>query len=188
MGQMSRTFFAIPIDKNILNAIQKQFERLRTELGNSVDWIPPQNWHITLHFLGEINHKQLASMIEAAREIAHDTAPAVIQAKLLAPFPRADAKHIALHLHSNAKLKLLADTLSAAAFALGVSKDTRRFRPHVTLGKIRYATHPFSPLLLEHFDIPFSELVLYESKFQPKGSDYRKLQVFELSQRGNNDE
>lgn len=182
---MSRTFFAIPIDKNLLSVIQKPFERLRTELGNSVEWIPPQNWHITLRFLGEINHKQLATLIEAAREIAHDSASGTIQAKILAPFPRSDAKHIALHLHSNAQLKSLADKLSGAAFAVGVSKDTRRFRPHITLGKIRYATHPFSPLVLEHFDIPFTELVLYESKFQPNGSDYRKLQVFQLDQRGN---
>ena len=185
---MSRTFFAIPIDKMLLDVMRAPFERLRAELGNSVEWIPEQNWHITLRFLGEINHKQLATLVEAAREIAHDTAPGFIRVKMLAPFPRSDAKHIAWHLHSSPLLKSLADKLSGAAFAVGVSKDTRRFRPHVTLGKIRYATHPFLPILLEQIDLAFTELVLYESKFQVDGGIYRKLQVFKLSQRGNDDE
>lgn len=186
--QMSRVFFAIPVDKALLDALQKHLLHLRSELGDSLEWVPPQNWHITLRFLGEINHKQLAALIEAAREIAHDGAPGFIRVKMIAPFPRSDAKHIALHLHPNPLLKSLADKLSGAAFAVGVSKDTRRFRPHVTLGRIRYASHPFLPIALEHFDIPFEELVLYESKFQASGGNYRKLQVFKLSQRGNIDE
>lgn len=185
---MSRTFFAIPIEKMMLEAIQKPLEQLRAELGNSVEWIPPQNWHITLRFLGDINHKQLATLVEASREIAHDSAPGIIKPKMIAPFPRSDSQHIALHLHSNPQLKSMADKLSGAAFAVGVSKDTRRFRPHITLGKIRYATHPFLPIGLEDFDIPFTELVLYESKFQMSGGAYRKLQVFKIYQRGNPDE
>ncbi|MBD3755923.1 MAG: RNA 2',3'-cyclic phosphodiesterase, partial [Gammaproteobacteria bacterium] len=48
-----RAFLAIPIDPRTtqqLNALVAQLKQ--TDWGERIVWFPPQNYHLTLHFLG----------------------------------------------------------------------------------------------------------------------------------------
>ncbi len=49
-----RAFIAIELPPHVCDAIQKQTARLRQTLGNDlIRWIPTQNMHLTLKFLGD---------------------------------------------------------------------------------------------------------------------------------------
>ncbi|MBE0671972.1 MAG: RNA 2',3'-cyclic phosphodiesterase, partial [Anaerolineales bacterium] len=48
-----RTFIAIELPQQIQDALEKQIARLRQPLGDDlVRWIPTQNMHLTLKFIG----------------------------------------------------------------------------------------------------------------------------------------
>lgn len=179
-----RTFLAVPIPKQALDPIRTYLSLLKDQLGSSVVWKNPLDWHITLRFLGEINHQQLETMVLAAREIARETFPGRLPIKKLATFPLSTSQHIALHLNADPTLKSLVDKLDGAAFAVGLGKDNRRFRPHITLGKFTGNPKPLPPMQFASFDIPFKELVLYASKMQGSSGHYRVLQTFRFHERG----
>ena len=49
-----RVFIAIELPAHVCDAIQKQTVRLRQTLGNElIRWVPTQNMHLTLKFLGD---------------------------------------------------------------------------------------------------------------------------------------
>ncbi len=177
---MARTFFAIPIAHQKLEKISVQLERVKAEFRTQVHWTRAENWHVTIRFLGEVSHKQLAVMIEEARRLAREVAPGGMHIKKLANFPRAESTVVALHIHSNLILNSLVTQLDEAAMRVGIAKDKRRFRPHITLGKFNSEAAPLTPVKFEHFDIPFAEFVLYESKIQGETNHYRELHRFKL--------
>lgn len=177
---MSRIFFAIPIERQQLAFIQPQLTEQQQRLGKNVIWTPIINWHITVRFLGDVNHKQLTTMVEAAREIARETPPMILQIKKLGSFPTMASRTLALHVQSDPELKSLSDKLEGAAIAVGLNRDPRRFRPHITLGKFIDEDIRIDSQTFDRFDIAVKELVLYASKTQEGSNEYKKLQTFKL--------
>ncbi len=55
-----RVFIAIELSEPVCDAIQKQTARLRQTLGNElIRWVPTQNMHLTLKFLGDTSTSYL---------------------------------------------------------------------------------------------------------------------------------
>ena len=52
--QTQRTFIAIELDAKLQAELQKIQEKLK-EVGADVRWVKPENIHVTMKFLGEID-------------------------------------------------------------------------------------------------------------------------------------
>jgi len=64
-----RAFFCIPVPGQHSVALQHIADRLRSATGMRASWVPPQNYHITLRFLGDIDRDLSTDLEELCRDV-----------------------------------------------------------------------------------------------------------------------
>jgi RNA 2',3'-cyclic 3'-phosphodiesterase len=73
-----RLFFALNLDARTVSAIQKLESELLNKFNGEVRFMLPENWHITVSFLGEQEDNQLIGIMNAARAAAKHFQPTEI--------------------------------------------------------------------------------------------------------------
>lgn len=186
MNQL-RAFIAIDLPQPIQEAIEKQTSRLRQAAGDGlVRWIPPQNIHLTLKFLGNI----AASHMDFLKQLLHQTAdshqPFDVQIGGIGSFPNSKLPRVLwAGVHAPADLASLQKTIEAGAARLGYEKEARPFSPHLTLGRVRQGIDPrdlqkissaLNGIQIGNIGSARVDAVhLYKSELRPEGSLYTKL-------------
>jgi len=136
--KMHRSFIAVGLDPALQHGVADLQERMRAS-GARLRWVKPHNVHFTLRFLGEIPAAQLARAVVAVRETARGAAPFAITLAGLGAFPNFDRPQI-IWIDSREgadTLEHLAANLDAALSRQGFPSESRRFRPHLTLGRAK---------------------------------------------------
>lgn len=186
MNQL-RAFIAIDLPQPIQEAIEKQTSRLRQAAGDGlVRWIPPQNIHLTLKFLGNI----AASHMDFLKQLLHQTAdshqPFDVQIGGIGSFPNSKLPRVLwAGVHAPADLASLQKTIETGAARLGYEKEARPFSPHLTLGRVRQGIDPrdlqkissaLNGIQIGNIGSARVDAVhLYKSELRPEGSVYTKL-------------
>lgn len=186
MNQL-RAFIAIDLPQPIQEAIEKQTSRLRLAAGDGlVRWIPPQNIHLTLKFLGNI----AASHMDFLKQLLHQTAdshqPFDVQIGGIGSFPNSKLPRVLwAGVHAPADLASLQKTIETGAARLGYEKEARPFSPHLTLGRVRQGIDPrdlqkissaLNGIQIGNIGSARVDAVhLYKSELRPEGSLYTKL-------------
>lgn len=186
MNQL-RAFIAIDLPQPIQEAIEKQTSRLRQAAGDGlVRWIPPQNIHLTLKFLGNI----AASHMDFLKQLLHQTAdshqPFDVQIGGIGSFPNSKLPRVLwAGVHAPADLASLQKNIEAGAARLGYEKEARPFSPHLTLGRVRQGIDPrdlqkisaaLNGIQIGNIGSARVDAVhLYKSELRPEGSLYTKL-------------
>ncbi len=101
---------------------------------------PPENWHITLRFLGECSDVEAERIMHQLDETV-DVAPDAVWCAGLDAFPKrskAGVLYAAVD-DPNGTLSRLAMWCDAAAVAVGFEADERPYVPHLTLSRARPA-------------------------------------------------
>ena len=99
---------------------------------------PPENWHVTLRFLGECDEPTADSILRELDETL-DMSGGVVHATGLAAFPRA-SKASVLYVaiaDDEGLLASLSTVCEDAANDVGFSPEERPYVPHVTLSRVR---------------------------------------------------
>ena len=149
-------------------------------------WIESDNYHVTLRFIGEVPE-------DRAEDI--DSALAGVQAPSFAlslagvgHFGKLrKARSVWAGVEANDALNRLQAGVGSAVVRAGFPAEARRFRPHVTLARIKGETgHHVANFLSEHGDFrapPFEvrAFILYESQLTRHGAQYRALQSYDLA-------
>lgn len=186
MNQL-RAFIAIDLPQPIQEAIEKQTSRLRQAAGDGlVRWIPPQNIHLTLKFLGNI----AASHMDFLKQLLHQTAdshqPFDMQIGGIGSFPNSKLPRVLwAGVHAPADLASLQKTIETGAARLGYEKEARPFSPHLTLGRVRQGidsrdlqkiSAALNGIQIGNIGSARVDAVhLYKSELRPEGSLYTKL-------------
>lgn len=99
---------------------------------------PPENWHLTLRFLGPATEKQKGQILQKL-EPTSLPGPTEIQIGGWGTFPRPSAARVLwLGVEDPAgTLGNLARVLESVARAVGFPAEDRPFRPHLTLARFR---------------------------------------------------
>lgn len=175
-----RAFIAIEIPEEIktaLTRLQNDLRRAKAE----VSWTKPENIHLTLKFLGEIEESQ-------ASEIAQACAAAEFQSFTLSlngagVFPNARQPRVlwaglAGEIETlTAMQRRLEDRLAA----IGVEGDEKAFRPHLTIGRVKSNRNAREIVArAEAYSLPalsfdVREIVLMKSELHPAGARYTAL-------------
>ncbi len=172
-----RTFLGIYLPE----AISEQVHRLCFGLQNT-KWVAPENFHITLHFLGEVTEEFLNDFSESLQninyepfEISLENVGVFTQTKLPSP--------VWAGVSSSSKLLDLKKKIDKTLLQFHLSPN-HDFTPHVTLGRwksyntkewIQYS-ETFSTFSTEKFMV--HEFHLIQSMLSPKGSNYTILESF----------
>jgi 2'-5' RNA ligase len=152
--------------------------------GLKLRWVRPGNIHLTLRFLGEIPFEQSADMAQAMRMAAMGGGPIQLSAQGMGLFPGLRKPRV-LWLGLGGQTALLAQAaarLEAQLTPLGIPREDRPFKAHLTLARIQTALD--ARLLQEAIAACGSflpqaffaaEMVLFQSELRPQGSIYTPL-------------
>ena len=154
------------------------------ELGDRVRWTRPDNVHLTLKFLGEVEDERLEPLRSALREVCNSRAPFATSLNGYGAFPTARRARVVWAGTGVGSVELsdLAAEVEAALGPLGFGREERAFVPHATLGRVR--GRPVRLDLLPAipgepgFEVTRVEVV--RSKLSPGESVYEVLEGFEL--------
>ncbi len=142
-----RVFIAIEFEQHIkdyLSKIQKQIMSYSTH-GN---FSRPENFHLTLKFIGEVQPSFLDNITAAMAQSIHGIRPFKLGLHHLGNFPRGNKMIIWMGVGGELDvLNLLFNQLEASLSSIGISKDTRRYSPHITLGREVQLAVPFSKVV-----------------------------------------
>lgn len=184
---LMRVFIAIELPQQTLDAIEKQTARLRQAIGSDIiRWVPPQNMHLTLKFIGDIAASHVEFLKQMIMQEAATHSQFEIQIGGLGSFPNSRMPRILwVGLHAPAELASLHKGIEAGASRLGYEKEERPFSPHLTLGRARQNTEPaeltkvraaLDTIQLGNIaNTRVDSVHLFKSDLQPGGSVYTKL-------------
>ncbi|MCX7799297.1 MAG: RNA 2',3'-cyclic phosphodiesterase [Fimbriimonadales bacterium] len=139
-------------------------------------WVRGDQLHLTLRFVGELPEALLEGFRRALREEAARTEPFDVRLVHRAP-PWRGARVVAVSAESR-PLVALAQGVEAAARAIGLAPEDRRFRGHVTLARVE---GPFPPAVLERaFEDRWRvrSCRLMRSDLRPSGATHTLLEEF----------
>lgn len=168
-------FIALQLDERTRNNLARSAEQMKPFVAKG-DFVLPNDYHITLHFLGEVAEHNLLFIQNAMDEIITLPAPtlALQQFTLLRGSGVVCAK-----LRKNDALTLLHEELGARLEKCGFNVEHRAYRPHVTVLRNFRLTLPFSEVTknVDVFNAPFAatELTLYQSVITQSGVTYNEL-------------
>ena len=178
-GEAVRSFFAIELPDEIRTQALEVAAAMREQVPHGVRWVPEDNLHLTLKFLGELPAEALPKLVARAASRLVREQPFRVELAGTGAFPHARAARV-LWLGigvGGAALARLARKLEAAARGVGAERERRPFRAHLTLGRLREP----QAVPAERFPSPdcagFSvgEVVLYESRLSSSGASYAPL-------------
>jgi 2'-5' RNA ligase len=180
-----RAFVAIALPADIKTALGELQQRLRAT-GLKARWVRPENMHLTLKFLGDIDPSAAEGIEKAMQHAVDAEAPFSVAVAAVGVFPdpkRPRVLWVGLNDEDRRLLKLQ-QSLDEALSEIGFPREQRPFRGHLTLARFRDAgdRELLSHLLQEYHRIEIgqltvAELILFRSDLRPSGPLYTRLAV-----------
>ena len=179
-GATARLFIAADLPE----AVRRELARwARGALGvrEGVRRIEPEALHVTLCFLGHRPFEEADELAAAVLDCAGDAPAGVGELEVGAPawLPPRRPRVLAVELHdgSGALGELQADVQAAVAAIIDWEPERRRFRPHVTVARMRAGTRVGGRDLPPTPSLSFTPeaLTLYRSRLQPSGAIYEPV-------------
>jgi 2'-5' RNA ligase len=168
---MPRLFTGIELPEDIV----RRLSMLRAGL-NGASWIDPENYHITMRFVGDISDEDACHFADALADIHFDSFEMELSG--LGSFGGNKPRSLWAAVKPSPALALLQKGHERAARRAGLPPETRNFVPHVTLARLRNVS-PFAAAeyLARHggfFAAPFpvSRFVLFSSRPNHGGGPY----------------
>ena len=187
-----RLFVALEIPSAVRDNLAALIGKLRAadalSSKNKARWVRPENLHVTLKFIGEVDAGRLDAMRAALGEIS--AAGAVeLRFRGVGFFPNEKRPRVLwAGIAASPNLAPLADEIDARLEKLETARETREFAPHLTLARFdppgisdqlraaaqENATHEFGAVRTGEFH-------LFESKTRPTGAEYTRLSSFSFA-------
>lgn len=134
-----RAFVALELGEDVRQKLVDAVAPLR-RTGAHVSWVPPENLHLSLAFLGDIFPNTAELVGSALDEAAGVSANFSFDVSGIGAFgSKRSPRVIWAGVGENPPLMSFHEHVTGLLQALDLSIESRRFRPHVTLGRVRSA-------------------------------------------------
>lgn len=180
-----RSFVAVDIESGILDQVFKTKDHI---VNNSKDtesikvkWVKKENVHLTLTFLGNVLKEKLDKMIVAIDEANFSFNKFEIEIKNLGGFPNLNKPRVIWvgiddQTQGLSKIKTSLDEIFRK---FEIELENRPFKPHVTLGRVKFlrGTNPFLNQIVDKKNISFGKMIvdgvrIYKSELTSEGPRY----------------
>ncbi|MCA1564775.1 MAG: RNA 2',3'-cyclic phosphodiesterase [Acidobacteria bacterium] len=192
LKQRVRIFCAVELPEDVRARVAAHVARLReaSQPPLKISWERPEKLHLTLKFLGEIEAERLEALTRAANRAAVGGGGKFeLSLREAGAFPsRGNARVLWLGLHDDTgRLAELQRRLEAECERENFPRETRAFRPHITIARIRTPNaaarhlanlHRETDIAPATFDV--GEFVVMQSRIGAGGSRYTPLSRHEL--------
>lgn len=171
-----RIFIGIPISRPGQRVVEKLLDPLKSHSRN-LRWVPANNRHLTLAFLGDIPVCDVETLLGNFNSAYQQYKPFRYCLSALERFPNARGRIIALTGETSEPLQSLAMATRDMLRDCGLMYERKKFRPHLTLARIRNPRHPLTRIDRHaQVDIDVERIVVYRSTLTNTGSIYTVLQ------------
>ncbi len=190
-----RTFIALPLS----DACHAHLKRIQQDLKRAcptrdVRWVPPENIHLTLFFVGDVILERIDPLKAALAVITRNAAPFTYQVRDIGAFPNVRRPRVVWVgvKDPSGRLKLLHRAVNEALENVGFTPDTRPFSPHLTLGRIKRRAkrevafdvgsevRKLQDAGVDLGEETASDVVLFRSVLKSTGAEYTALATFVL--------
>ena len=185
---MIRGFIGVQIAPEVRARISAAIDQLAPGI-SGIRWVPENNFHFTLKFLGVIEEPQLESISKALAEAVRPFRRFTISAKRLGVFPDLKRARVLWVGLEGDEMPALANTVETVLEPFGFPRENRIFRPHLTVGRWRDpkgSDQELGDKLKRWNNVEFGksvidELILFQSVLKPTGAVYRPLKAVRLA-------
>lgn len=181
---MIRAFLALPLPDDTVSAVTRMADRL--DIGRVV---PPENYHITLAYLGEQPEDKLEELHLRLEGIG--TGPLTLTGQGVDLFGGDKPRVLFAAIDPDPALVALRDRVRRMVRMSGIDLRHEKFRPHVTLSRLPGRVDPAERTRLEAFIArnagvrlpPFDvhELTLFQSTLRDDAPLYTPLASYPLT-------
>ncbi len=181
-----RLFLALdlpPAVREALGSLQRELSRR----AGGWRWTRTEGLHLTLRFLGEVPEPAVERQAEVWRDVAARGRPVRVVFRGIGVFPNERSARVlwvgAVEQPPEGRLEALAAAFEEAAASLGFPRESRPFRPHLTLARASARGRPVVPHADRERSVGeacFEEVVLFRSVLGRDGASYTRLRAFSL--------
>ncbi len=183
-----RAFIAIELPDTIKEALGDLSQRLRP-CGVRASWVKPERMHLTLRFLGEVSENDAERVGDFLEAAYRDLKPFEVTVAGVGAFPnlrRPSVVWVGVE-PVRGSLARAQSVAEEAACHIGLPREKRAFRAHLTLARIKEERKADAlTTLLEHErsfaggSFSVRSVSLFGSRLTPKGPIYRHLRKIAL--------
>jgi 2'-5' RNA ligase len=181
-----RLFVAVDLQENVRRAAARVTRTVRDRLERAetygVSWVAPENFHLTLRFLGEVGD-EVRLRAEASMQEPFATPPFEIELAGVGTFPTVgSARVIWLGIARGAEgLARLHDEVDARLAPIVFETEDRPYRAHLTIARFRTPAPARVREIIAGVGAvnmgrcAIEQVTLYRSQLSPKGAIYTPL-------------
>lgn len=181
--EVLRLFVAAEVPDDVKRSVASAIEPWR-ELFPNARWIPPENWHITLKFLGATEPELLPWIEETIGAVASAHVPVETRVSNLGAFPTAGRARVLWAGVGEPDDRLVAlVTDLAGGLVREFRMEVRPFHPHITVARSEPPVRlpgRFAETLVSAAPFKVDRLVLFQSHLQRPRPRYEALRSFTI--------
>jgi 2'-5' RNA ligase len=185
-----RSFLAFDLSAEMRDSVFRLSSELKPLLPRA-RWVPAENIHLTIVFLGEVPESSIEGIAGVAKNVCDRYGAFDMALRGIGVFSGIrNPRVLWIGLQTDLeRISYFRNALQRELRAFGVRQETRPFRPHLTVCRFRKGAgggEPLAKILREYkeFSTSFSRietLFLFKSELTPKGSIYTELAQWPLS-------
>lgn len=184
---MMRTFIAITLSEQIREGLRSQLNTVQ-KIDSGVKWVKPENIHLTLKFLGDVEENSIDSIVDAINESVIYTEHFELSVQKAGAFPNMNRPKVLWVGINKGKERIIefASKIDQHLFEMGFEKEKHKFSPHITIGRVKYLkninqiTSQLSRLFKNDEAMIVKDVKLIKSILKPSGAEYTPLHVTQL--------
>lgn len=177
-----RLFIGIKFDKTTIEKITQSLKPFK-KISTPIRWVKPDNIHLTLKFIGEVNEDKRFQIEEILGNINFQADSIEIKISGFGKFGRKEDLNIFwAGINNNPDLTALYNEVESSLARINIERETRQFKPHLTLGRNRkrFNFKSFFPLIEKYANLPVVTFItesfqLFQSTLSPQGPTYSIL-------------
>lgn len=178
-----RCFIAIEVAEKVKTALAELQKELKG-CNADIRWIKPENIHLTLKFLGNVDEKLLDKIKSKLKDTCNRYNGFSLEIKGMGISPdKRRPRVLWVDIRDNNSLTGLQRDIEEGMASIGFKKEDRRFSPHLTIGRFRSSAGIealYDKIQLHKDDsfglIDVKSVSLMESRLKPSGAEYTRIE------------
>ena len=195
MSDSIRAFISVSLGGEVRSALSAILQQVEAAGAPGVRLIRPESIHLTLKFLGDTSSSRINAVKAAVEQAVREEQAFDLTLGRPGVFPSSRSPRV-LWVGLDGDLDRLADLqrrLEEAAERVGFATEARRFKPHLTIGRVRERADPdrtrpavealFAAEIPANIRIDVRTVHLMRSTLHPSGAAYDVLAELPLAER-----
>ncbi|MCF7825342.1 MAG: RNA 2',3'-cyclic phosphodiesterase [Candidatus Marinimicrobia bacterium] len=186
-----RTFLALPIPEQIKGYFKNMLVPI-VDRQDKINWVKPENIHITLNYLGETDSDKIEEHALRIESVVNAFPTFQLGTTDTGIYPHANAPRVLWvgSMPYDLTLNAFKQKLDKELLQLGYTLDNRPFQPHITLARVKTISrkstfiHKFLSAEVREFNFEVDTVVWMKSTLTPVGAEYEELKSFKFNSGG----